>query len=111
MTKLGFKARQSESRISALSRPTSRMNFSWGAWVAQSVKRPTSAQVMISLLMSSSPASGSVLTAQSLEPALDAVSPSPIQAPLLQPGKLRPRKDKERPKLRISGAELTLLHR
>ena len=40
----------------------------WGAWVAQSVKCPTSAQVMISRLVSSSPSSGSVLTAQSLEP-------------------------------------------
>ena len=44
-----------------------------GAWVAQSVGRPTSAQVMISRSVSSSPASGSVLTAQSLEPALDSV--------------------------------------
>ena len=48
----------------------------WGAWVAQSVKHPTSAQVMISQSMSSSPASGSVLTAQSLEPASVSVSPS-----------------------------------
>ena len=47
-----------------------------GTWVAQSVKHLTSAQVMISLLMSSGPVSGSVLTAQSLEPALDSVSPS-----------------------------------
>ena len=47
-----------------------------GAWAAQPVKRPTSAQVMISQSMSSSPASGSVLTAQSLEPASDSVSPS-----------------------------------
>ena len=47
-----------------------------GAWVAQSVKRPTSAQVMISQLVSSSPTSGSVLTAQSLEPVSDSVSPS-----------------------------------
>ena len=47
-----------------------------GAWVAQSVKRPTSAQVMISQSVSSSPASGSVLTAQSLEPVSDSVSPS-----------------------------------
>ena len=37
-----------------------------GAWVAQSVKCLTSAQVMISQSMSSSPASGSVLTAWSL---------------------------------------------
>ena len=47
-----------------------------GAWAAQSVERPTSAQVMISQLVSSSPASGSVLPAQSLEPVLDSVSPS-----------------------------------
>ena len=37
-----------------------------GAWVAQSVERPTSAQVMISHSVSSSPASGSVLTTWSL---------------------------------------------
>ena len=36
--------------------------FSWGAWVAQLVEWPTSAQVMISRSVSSSPASGSVLT-------------------------------------------------
>ena len=48
-----------------------------GGWVAQSVKLPTSAQVMMSRFMGLSPASGSVLTAQSLEPALDSVSPSP----------------------------------
>ena len=45
------------------------------AWVAQLVKRPTSAQVMISQFMGSSPMLGSVLTAQSLEPASDSVSP------------------------------------
>ena len=44
--------------------------------MAQSVKHPTSAQVMISRFVSSSPASGSVLTARSLEPASDSVSPS-----------------------------------
>ena len=48
--------------------------------MAQSVKRPTSAQVMISPFVSSSPASGSVLTARSLEPASDSVSPS-LSAP------------------------------
>ena len=50
----------------------------WGAWVAWSVERPTSAQVMISRSVSLSPASGSgsVLTAQSLEPVSDSVSPS-----------------------------------
>ena len=47
-----------------------------GAWVAQLVKRPTSAQVMISRFVSSSPTLGSVLTAQSLQPASDSVSPS-----------------------------------
>ena len=47
-----------------------------GAWVAQSVERLTSAQVMISQSVSSSPASGSVLATQSLEPASDSVSPS-----------------------------------
>ena len=35
-----------------------------GAWVAQSVEPPTSAQVMISRVVSSSPALGFVLTAQ-----------------------------------------------
>ena len=40
----------------------------WGAWVSQSVGRLTSVQVMISRFVSSSPASGSVLTARSLEP-------------------------------------------
>ena len=48
----------------------------WGAWVAQSVGCPTSAQVMISWLVGLSPASGSVLTPQRLEPALDSVSVS-----------------------------------
>ena len=51
-----------------------------GPRVAQSVKRPTSAQVAISWYVSSSPASGSVLTAQSLELASDSVSPS-LSAP------------------------------
>ena len=37
-----------------------------GAWVAQSVKHLTSAQVMISQFVGLSPVSGSVLTAQSL---------------------------------------------
>ena len=44
--------------------------------MAQSVKCPTLAQVMISWFVGSSPTSGSVLTAQSLESALDSVSPS-----------------------------------
>ena len=53
-----------------------------GAWVAQSVKRPTSAQVVISQLMGSSPESRSGLTARSLEPASDSVSPSLSAPPL-----------------------------
>ena len=51
--------------------------------VAWSVERLTSAQVMISQLTSLSPASGSVLTVQRLEPALDSVSPSLSAPPLL----------------------------
>ena len=47
-----------------------------GAWVAQLVKHPTLTQVMILWFMSLSPALGSVLTAQSLEPASDSVCPS-----------------------------------
>ena len=56
---------------------------SWGTWVAQSVERPTSAQVMISQFVGSSPALGSVPTAQSLEPVSDSVSPSLSAPPLL----------------------------
>ena len=52
----------------------------WGVWVAQSVEHPTSARVMISWFVSLSPASGSVLTVPSLEPALVSVSP-PLSAP------------------------------
>ena len=51
--------------------------------MAQSVKRPTSAQLMISGFASSSPASGSVLMAQSLEPASDSVFVSLSAPPLL----------------------------
>ena len=47
------------------------------------VKRLTSAQVMISRFVSSSPALGSVLTAQSLEPASGSVSPSLSAPPML----------------------------
>ena len=52
----------------------------WGGWVAQS-KRLTSAQVMVSWLVGSSPASGSVLAAQSLEAASDSVSLSVCPSP------------------------------
>ena len=54
-----------------------------GTWEAQSVKRLTSAQVMISWFMGLSPTSGSVLTAQSLELASDSVSPSLSALPWL----------------------------
>ena len=50
--------------------------------MAQLVEHLTLAQVMISLFVSWSPTSGSVLTAQSLEPGLDSVSPS-LSLPLL----------------------------
>ena len=49
--------------------------------MAQSVKRPTSVQVTISQSVSSSPASGSVLSVQSLELALDSVPPSLSASP------------------------------
>ena len=38
----------------------------WGAWLAQSVERPTSGQVMISQFVGSSPTSGSILTEKGL---------------------------------------------
>ena len=48
----------------------------WGAWVAQLVERPTLAQVMILRTVGSRPASSSALTAQSMKPDSDSVSPS-----------------------------------
>ena len=62
-----------------LQSPPSR-SLPWGTWVAQSVKCSTSAQGMISPFVSSSPTPGSGLTAWSLEPASDSVSPS-LSAP------------------------------
>ena len=55
---------------------------SQGAWVAQSVERPISAQVIISWFVSSRPVLSSALTARILEPALDSVSPF-LSAPLI----------------------------
>ena len=52
--------------------------------MAQLVECLTSAQVMISHSLSLSPTSGSALTAQSLEPASDSVSPSLSAPPLLR---------------------------
>ena len=60
-----------------ISRELVRNIESQGTWVVQSVKCLASAQVMISQFVSSSSASGSVLTARNLEPASDSVSPSP----------------------------------
>ena len=54
----------------------------WGAWVAQSVKRLTSALVTISRFVSSNPASGSGTPARGLEPASDSVSPSVCPSPV-----------------------------
>ena len=51
--------------------------------MVQLVKCPTMTQVMISQFVGSSPTSGSVLTAQSLEPALDSGSPSLCAPPPL----------------------------
>ena len=59
-----------------------KMTISWGIWVAPLVKQLTVAQVTILQFVSSSPVLGSVLTAQSLEPASDSVSP-PLSAPPL----------------------------
>ena len=64
--------------------------YTRGAWVVQLVELPTSAQVIISWSVGSSRASdsvlttqsGSVLTAQSLGPTSDSVSPS-LSVPLL----------------------------
>ena len=48
--------------------------------MGQSLKHPTSAQITVSRFVSSSPGSGSVLTAWSLGPVSDSVSPS-LSAP------------------------------
>ena len=73
-----------------------------GTWVAQSVKLLTLAQVMILRFMSSSPTSGSVLTAWILEPVSDSVSPS-LSLPLmgscsvsLSPSKINIKKEKKK---------------
>ena len=53
-----------------------KVTFPWVPGMTQWVKCPPLAQGMISWFVSSSPMSGSALTAQSLEPASDSVSPS-----------------------------------
>ena len=54
---------------------------SWGTWVARSVKHLTLAQVMILWFVSLNPLLGSVLTAQSLEPASDSCLPLSLPLP------------------------------
>ena len=48
--------------LRSLSLKIKKNNKHWGTWVAQLVERPTSAQIMVSQFVSSSPVSGSVLT-------------------------------------------------
>ena len=55
----------------------------WGTWVAQAVKHPTLAQVMISGFLTLSTMLDSVLAARSLEPASDSMSPSLSDPPSL----------------------------
>ena len=55
----------------------------WCDWLAQSVRRQTLTQVVILQFVGSSPTSGSVLTAQNLEPASHSLSPSLSALPLL----------------------------
>ena len=64
----------------ALGQPLGKSGRARGRLGGSVVERPTSAQVMISQFVSSSPASGSVPTARSPEPALRSVSPS-LSAP------------------------------
>ena len=65
MPPLWFVVAQPKQNLAVGGKPVIRLVTSWGAWVAQSVGRLTSAQVMISRFVSSSPASGS---ADSSEP-------------------------------------------
>ena len=79
----GMKAGVLRRRLNRLTSSAFKPSSLGGAWVAQSVERPTSAWVMISQFVSLSPALDSVLTAQSLEPASNSVSPSLSASPLL----------------------------
>ena len=63
--------------------------------MAQSIKRLISAQVTISRFVGSSPASGFVLTAQSLDPVLDSVSPSLCPSPARALSKINIKKKKK----------------
>ena len=68
--------------ISSLHKVKVKITLKSGTWVAQLVTHMTSAQVMISRSMSLSPTLGCVLTAWSLEPASDSVSPSLCPSPV-----------------------------
>ena len=59
--------------------PGLRSHWSRGAWVAQSVERPTSSQVAVSRCVSSSPLVG--LSVVRTEPASDPLSPLPLPLP------------------------------
>ena len=81
--------------------------------MGQSVEHPTSARVMISRFVSSSPTSGSVLTAQSLKPASDSVSPS-LSAPpplvlCLSLSTINKRKKKKFSNIAFRGAKSSLV--
>ena len=72
---------RSQSSSTQIGHPFFKGNFYGGAWVAQSVERLTSAQVMISWSVSLRPVSGSVLTAQRLEPAFRLCLPLSLPLP------------------------------
>ena len=74
---------ESYIEIAVASQVVVRNDTDRGAWVALSVERPTLAQVMIARLVGLSPMLRSVLTAWSLGPASDSVSPSLSAPPLL----------------------------
>ena len=71
----------SPSVVAALPATLLEMQAPRGTWGASSVKRPTSDQGMISRFRVSSPPWGPGLTAQSLKPAFDSVSPSLCPSP------------------------------
>ena len=78
-------------------RPVFKSAGSGGSWVAQSVKRLTSAQVMISRFVGSSPASGSVLTVRSMLGILSLSLPHPLLACSLCVSQNKLKEKKEKP--------------
>ena len=87
------------------------MGVTRGTRAAQWVEHPTSAQVMILWFVNSSPASGFVLTAQSLEPASDSLSlcPSPACALSLSEINIKKKIKKQQQQKNPMGLTLTLL--